>query len=123
MPDKNFSHLPLPLIAVGQPKIKGMGSTDKRTENNKTNRVTHGTTIKRTVGDISKFWTERQEERIKEGLPEIKTGIPLLLEIDPNSDLTFLKGLGFDIVSELDSGYVIVSNGDVNFKTLYKKNR
>ena len=66
MPDKKFSHLPLPLIAVGQPKITGMGSKDKRTEYNKTNRVTHGSTIKRTIGDISKFWTERQEKRIKE---------------------------------------------------------
>lgn len=121
MPDKKFSHLPLPLIAVGQPKITGMGSKDKRTEYNKTNRVTHGTKIKRKIDEISRFWVERQEKRKKEGLPDIKTGIPLLLEIDPNSDLTFLKGLGFDIVSELDSGYVIVSNDDVSFKTLYKK--
>ena len=48
MPDKNFSHLPLPLIAVGQPKIKGMGSKDKRTENNK-NRI--GISVSKKVGN------------------------------------------------------------------------
>lgn len=54
-------------------------------------------------------------------MPEIRTGIPILLEIDPNNDVSFLKGLGFEVVSELENGYVIVSNGDMNFATLNMK--
>lgn len=116
-----FPHLPLPFIAQGKPFIRGMGSTDPRTNKNKANRVSYGTDMKRRANQLSYFWKERQEQRLKEELPEIKTGIPILLEIDPNSDVSFLKNLGFEVISELEDGYVIVSNGDVNFATFNKK--
>ncbi len=118
---KDFSHLPLPLIMAGRPKLRGRGFPDMRTTQNRQNRVNHGGYIKRQASQLSKFWKEKQEERLKEHLPEIKTGIPILLEIDPSSDVSFLKGLGFEVISELENGYVIVSNGDTDFATLNRK--
>lgn len=115
---EKFSHLPLPMVLYGKPKLRGGGGKDPRTLENRKNRVGHGGYIKRKAAQLSKFWKEKQEERIKEQLPEIKTGIPILLEIDPNSDVNFLKGLGFEVISELENGYVIVSNGDIDFATL-----
>ena len=121
MSDNRFNHLPLPLIAEGKPFIRGMGNSDQRTEENKANRISHGTNIKRKATEISRFWQDRQQERKAKGLPDVNTGIPLLLEIDPNTDLKFLKSLGFEIISEMDNGYVIVSNDDVSFSQLFKK--
>lgn len=116
-----FMHLPLPLILTGKPKLRGMGTPDERTLNNRKNRISHGNYIKHQSSQLSKFWKEKQEERLREHLPEIKTGIPILLEIDPNKDISFLKGLGFEVISELENGYVIVSNGDTEFASLNKK--
>jgi len=116
-----FPHLPIPFVAQGKPFIRGMGQPDARTNANKANRGNHGSSIKRKAGQISLFWKERQEKRMKEELPVIKTGIPILLEIDPSQDIQFLKNLGFEVISELENGYVIVSNGDEEFATLNKK--
>ncbi|WML51711.1 S8 family peptidase [Neobacillus sp. PS3-12] len=122
MPNRDdFSHLPLPLILTGKPKIRAVVPPDPRTLENRANRKNHGGYIKGQTSRLSKFWKEKQEERIKEHLPEIKTGIPILLEIDPNSDVSFLKGLGFEVISELENGYVIVSNGDTDFAVLNQK--
>lgn len=118
---KGFSHLPLPLVLSGRPKLRGGGTPDERTKQNKENRTNHGNYIKGQAAQLSKFWKERQEERLKEHLPEIRTGIPILLEIDPSNDISFLKGLGFEVISELENGYVIVSNGDTEFATLNRK--
>lgn len=117
----NFSHLPLPLVLAGKPKFRGMGIPNPRTNENRRNRTSHGGYIKRQATQLSKLWNERQEERLREHLPEIKTGIPILLEIDPSNDVSFLKNLGFEVISELENGYVIVSNGDTEFATLIKK--
>lgn len=117
----SFAHLPLPLVLAGTPKLRGRREPDTRTFQNRANRVNHGGYIKRQAAQLSRFWKERQEERIREHLPEIKTGIPILLEIDPNSDISFLKGLGFEVISELENGYVIVSNGDEDFAVLNRK--
>lgn len=118
---RDFSHLPLPLALTGKPIFKAVVPPDKRTIENRANRINHGGYIKRQASQLSMFWKEKQEERVKEHLPEIKTGIPILLEIDPSSDISFLKGLGFEVISELDNGYVIVSNGDTDFATLNRK--
>lgn len=117
----DFSHLPLSIELYGKPVLRGGGPKDPRTLANRQNRKSHGNYIKNKATQLSKFWIDRQEERVKEQLPEIKTGIPLLLEIDPNSDVSFLKGLGFEVISELEEGYVIVSNGDFEFATLFSK--
>ncbi|GGG05576.1 S8 family peptidase [Paenibacillus abyssi] len=122
MADSNgFSHLPLPLVLAGKPKFRGMRTPDPRTMDNRRNRVNHGGYIKRQVAQLSKFWKDRQEERLREQLPEIQTGIPILLEIDPSSDVSFLKNLGFEVISELEDGFVIVSNGESEFATLINK--
>lgn len=119
----DFSHLPLSLTVMGRAKFKGMRKFDARTAENRKNRVAHGEYIKSQVSLLSKIWNDKQKQRLKEKLPKMKTGIPLLLEIDPHSDVHFLKGLGFEVISELENGYVIVSNGDVQFAALIQKTK
>lgn len=64
---------------------------------------------------VSTSWQTRQAGRIQNGLPPSKTGIPLLLRIDPSLDLDDLRRqFDFEIVSEQEDGFVIVASEDVD---------
>jgi hypothetical protein len=117
----SFVHLPLPLRYIGRPKLHGGGSLDEQTKLNRANRGTHGARIKQRAGELSRFWQTRRDERSEVGFPDIAKGIPFLLEIDPTSDLEFLRGLGFEIVCSLDDGFIIVASADANLDLFMQK--
>ncbi len=123
MPDGKgaYAHLPLPLVIKGIPKLRGFGGHNPRTKENRENRVVYGGLLKQRTSELSRFWKEKQHNRISKGLPELNAGIPVLLQIDPESDVDFLRGLGFEIVTELEDGFVIVATEDVDFSTLNEK--
>ena len=122
MAEKNdFTHLPLPLLFQGKPKLRGGGAVSAQTERNTANRIAHGSYVKRRSAELSRFWKERRAERSENALPEIETGIPILLEIDPSADIDFLRGLGFEIVCEIEEGFIIVATEDVDLSTLNEK--
>lgn len=119
--NKDFTHLPLPLIYQGKPKLHGGGTSFSQTRNNIDNRNSHGGYLKRRSTDLSRFWKERRAERLENTLPEIETGIPILLEIDPSANIDFLRGLGFEIVCEIEEGFIIVATEDVELSVLNEK--
>lgn len=116
-----FSHLPLPLLFRGKPKLQGGNTPNPQTRNNINNRKNHGEYIKRRSAELSHFWKERHAERIENNLPVIETGVPVLLEIEPSTDISFLRGLGFEIVCEIEDGFIIVATEEVDFATLNQK--
>lgn len=117
----DFSHLPLPLLFKGKPKLSGHGNRSEQTTVNRNNRVHHGQYLKQRSSELSHFWKERRASRLEDNLPAINAGIPILLEIDPSSDIEFLRGLGFEIVCELEDGFIIVATEDVDFTKLNQK--
>ena len=121
MADNQFTHLPLPFQYQGRPKLRGFPNPNERTQANVSNRTEHGGYVKRRSAELSRFWRERQASRQREKLPEIKSGIPLLLEIDPTTDVGFLKGLGFEVVCEIEEGFIIVATDDIDMNTLNNK--
>jgi hypothetical protein len=116
-----FAHLPLPLLFSGKPKLRGRGPASDKTLQNKENRIVHGGYMKRRSTELSCFWKERRLDRIDRELPEIEMGVPILLEIDPSTNIDFLRGLGFEIVCEIEDGFIIVASDDVDFSILNKK--
>ena len=88
--NRDFSHLPLPLLYRGKPKLHGGNLSSEQTNRNKNNRAHHGEYLKRRSSELSQFWKERRINRLEEDLPEIQVGIPILLEIDPTSNIEFL---------------------------------
>lgn len=116
-----FTHLPLPLLYSGKPKLHGGGAPSNRTLRNKENRVMHGDYMKRRSAELSNFWKERRSNRIEQNLPIIEMGVPILLEIDPSTNIDFLRGLGFEIVCEIEDGFIIVASEDIDFSILNKK--
>lgn len=119
--NNEFTHLSIPLLYQGKPKIHGGGPVSPQTNKNKENRVSHGGYLKRRSVELSRFWKERRNERTINALPNIETGIPILLEIDPLADIDFLRGLGFEIVCEIETGYIIVASEDVDLSILNEK--
>lgn len=119
--NNSFTHLPLPLLLQGKPKLHGGGAASTQTKQNIVNRIGHGGYVKRRSAELSRFWKERRADRVENALPEIETGIPILLEIDPSADIDFLRGLGFEIVCEIEEGFIIVATEDVDLSVLSKK--
>lgn len=119
--NNDFTHLPLPLLFQGKPKLRGGGAVSVQTKRNTANRVAHGGYVKRRSAELSRFWKERRAERSENALPEIETGIPILLEIDPSANIDFLRGLGFEIVCEIEDGFIIVATEDVDLSVLNEK--
>lgn len=119
--NNDFTHLPLPLLFQGKPKLHGGHTESTQTKRNTANRIAHGDYVKRRSAELSRFWKERRAERAENALPEIETGIPILLEIDPSADVDFLRGLGFEIVCEIEEGFIIVATEDVDLSVLNKK--
>lgn len=119
--NNDFTHLPLPLLFQGKPKLHGGGAASARTRRNTANRIAHGGYVKRRSAELSRFWKGRHAERLENALPEIETGIPILLEIDPSADIDFLRGLGFEIVCEIEEGFIIVATEDVDLSILNQK--
>ena len=121
MPEnRDFSHLPLPFLYRGKPKLRGFNSPSERTNRNRNNRAHHGEYLKRRSSELSQFWKERRINRLEEDLPEIQVGIPILLEIEPSSNIEFLRGLGFEIVCEIEDGFIIVASEDIDLGRIDK---
>ena len=122
MPEnRDFSHLPLPFLYRGKPKLRGFNSPSERTNRNRNNRAHHGEYLKRRSSELSQFWKERRINRLEEDLPEIQVGIPILLEIEPSSNIEFLRGLGFEIVCEIEDGFIIVASEDIDLTRFNQK--
>lgn len=120
--EPDFRHLPLPMVLKGKPKLHGGGPKPPgRTTANRANRHEHGAYIKNRTAELSRFWRERRDERTQERLPAIEKGIPILVEVDPTTDIDFLRGLGFEIVCEIEEGFIIVATDDVDLQRLNQK--
>lgn len=111
-----FEHLPLVLRDRGPTRVPSAPvPPDPTTSLNQTNRVTHSGGLKTRSSNVSTTWKAKQEQRVQDGLPTTKAGIPLLLKIDTSLDLDLLRRqFEFELVSEQEDGYVIVVSEDVD---------
>lgn len=123
MPETNdFMHLSLPTKKVGSAKYpKSIVHGKEATSYNKKNRRSHSQSIRNQAQSLSRFWQERHSSRIKENLPTIESGIPFLLQIEPTTDVEFLRGLGFEIVCDLEEGFIVVSTEQTDLTDFLQK--
>lgn len=121
-PNVEFQHLPLPFILSDRAFLKGGGKQPEQYLNNRDNRVQHGNALALAARNIATFWGERQRARSAQELPSLPVGVPILLKVEPDIDLDFLRStFGFEIVSEQEDGYVIVSSEEINLATFVEK--
>lgn len=113
--NNNFEHLQIPYVLEAKPHFESIRvKKNTVTARNRENRIQHGFNIKRQSQELSSFWKNARASREADGLPQIPAGIPIMLEIEPDTDIEFLRGLGFEIISEVDNGFVLVSSEDID---------
>lgn len=120
--DKEFPHLPLPLKTNGHARLYGGGKPPEQEKLNKENRQAHSQNLTRSARNIVEAWTGRRLSRDLERLPTLPKGVPLLLQVEPDSDLEFLRSsFKFEVVSEQEDGFVIVSSEDLDLTAFLHK--
>ena len=119
---KDFVHLPLPLKEDGRAFYRRPSIPQQsQTLLNNQNRTSHGNKLKNSAMSLSRFWQDRRNERTHQNLPIIEGGIPFLLQIDPSTDVDFLRNLGFEVVCDLDEGFIVVSSEETDLSTFIRK--
>src|SRR5208282_2721483 len=122
-PTHNFEHLPLVLRDHGAARFpKAVIPENPTTTTNKTNRAGHASGLRGSSSAVSTNWQRQQTTRVRDGLPLIEAGVPLLLRIDTSLDLDDLRRqFKFEIVSEQEEGFVIVVSEDVDLTEFQQK--
>ncbi len=114
---ENFPHLPFEPIRTGLAKLPSGGGASPQTKLNKQNRAAHKQALQSSLDSIRRQYESEMMLRESLGLPEIPTGISLLLKVDPEDfDVDNLKSRywGLEVVCETDEGYVIVVSPDAD---------
>lgn len=112
----NFEYLPLIRTFNGPAKLRGGGDPSPQTIANKNARQAHSNTLDTAAQAFSAAWEARKAERQAAGaaLPDLPSGVPILLQVDPGLDLDVLRQkFAFEIVAEQEEGYVIVASEDI----------
>lgn len=112
----NFEYLPLIRTFKGPAKLRGGGTPSPQTIANRNARQAHSLALDTAAQAFSANWQARKAQRQAGGqvLPDIPSGVPILLQVDPGLDLDALREkFAFEIVAEQEEGYVIVASEDV----------
>ena len=114
-PTYQFEHLSLLCRDRSPANIRGGGKESDLAKQNKNNRGGHSGKLTRNASSASSAWKTQRAARDAAGAPVLPNRMPLLLQIDPNLDLTFLREkVSFEIVAEQPDGYVIVATEDID---------
>jgi hypothetical protein len=121
LPNQQFQHLPLLMRYHGPALLRGSGKHSAETKANRTNYAGHAGALRGAASRVSDSWQARQAQRQQDQLPVAPAGMPILLQVDPDLDLDFLREkFRFEIVSEQEDGFVIVASEDLQLTELVK---
>jgi hypothetical protein len=119
--ERPFQHLPLPLRYRGDALLPRGGKQSAQTKDNKSHFAAHAAVLHKSALSASDSHRQHRADRQRDNLPGVPNGIPILLQVDPDLDLSLLREkFNFEIVSEQEDGYVIVASEDVQLSALLK---
>ena len=120
---QQFEYLPLVLREHGPARFpQAVRGEDPITAANKASRASHAGGLRTPTTSVSTNWKSMQADRVRDGLPSGDVGIPLLLRIDPSLELDDLRRqFNFEIISEHEDGFVIVTSEDVDLESFQQK--
>ncbi|MEF8704564.1 MAG: S8 family peptidase [Candidatus Accumulibacter sp. UW26] len=114
--EHNFEYLPLIRTFKGPAKLGRPPMPSQQSFANRNARQAHSLALDTAAQAFSENWQTRKAQRQAAGqaLPDIPSGVPILLQVDPNLDLDVLREkFAFEIVAEQEEGYVIVASEDI----------
>ena len=122
--NNNFPHLELISLSRGQARLPWGGEESEQTKTNKLGKPEHSQKIQNKIGDWRNSWHQQMRERNQDiSRPTLPSSVPIQLEIDPElTDIDYLRStFNFEVVSELDNGFVIVASEDTNLDNFLNK--
>ena len=126
MPDAQavFPHLPIPLTLTGPAYFPPRKTVSSRTNENKQNSAQHSQRLEGAALSIINDFAGRRAARTTPLAPTLPAQMPLLLEIEPDADLDFLRSaFKFEVLSEEERGFVIVASKDIDLSEFMAKIR
>lgn len=119
---KQFPHLSLPLVIQDRARLTGGAPSSEREAQNKQNRVGHSTNLRNSANRAVESWGQRTAERAQLNLPQLPAHIPLFVQVEPDSDLEYLRNIfNLEIVSEQADGFIVVASEEIDMATFHKK--
>lgn len=120
--NRELSHLPLPFIFKGRPKLNGGGKKPPQEQANASDRNGHANGLSRSVSNANSYWANLRQSREAIGLPQLPPSIPIILRVEPGSDLDYLRStFDFEIVAEHEDGFVIVCSENLDLTDFLRK--
>ena len=117
--DNPFPHLAFQVVHADRARLTGGGKPGSRTEEYKKHRAQHAARLHAAAQTLSVRWRATEEKRAVLGLPRLPAGQPLLLLVEEDVDIEFLRSaFGFEIIAEEDKGFIIVATKDIDFHEL-----
>ncbi len=114
-----FPHLPLPLVLTDRAKLRGGGQKTEEQKRIEKDRRGHVDKLRRALTGTQNAYFAYRELRREKGYPDFEAGVPLLLRVEEDIDLDFLRSaFNFEVVSQQEDGFVIVSAEDLSFEKL-----
>lgn len=114
-----YPHLTFQVVHQGRARLTGGGQPSRREQENKENRPRHAEKLRTAARSLVTRWHTIERERTAQGLPNLPAGRPLILLIEEDDDVDFLRSaFGFEIIAEEEGGYVLVAAEDLEFGQL-----
>jgi len=120
MPANDFPHLEILAIERGEARLEGGGDTSEVVRENKANRRRHAYSLSGSLQRLTEFARQTQRYRADENLPEIREGVPFVLQVSESDEelLFFLSDkLGVEVVAEDEEGFILVASKDIEAKS------
>ena len=92
MPTSNFEHLKLLKVKRGIPKFPpGGGNVSAKTEELRRQPAQHARNLNTKLREVKNHFSRIVEERESTGGLPVPVGVPLLLKVDPKTDIEYLR--------------------------------
>lgn len=119
----DFKHLSLALHHKGRAKLHGGGGDpNAETQQNLTNRRSHGQRLQMSLKSLRAMWQRLQADRAAQSLPPLPNAMPIFLQVDPGAfDAEQVEKLGLELVMEHERGFLLCAAQDADLKKFEDK--
>ena len=117
--DNLFPHLTFEIAHASRARLRGGSQPGALEKKNKENRPQHAAKLQAAVKRLSSRWRAIERERAALGLPSLPAGRPLVLQVEENGNIEFLRtAFDFEIIAEEEGGFILAATEDIDFKKL-----